>query len=266
MKRNAIARLIIYSLLALVLTGILAAGLLSNGYVFRIQSGSGIVVQYEAHVEANSGINLEINWAAGNVTIKREDVDRIYFRETADGEIKRPMTYNYVGDTLELNHSDTSFSFGINSAQEKNLVVVVPMGWKCGKLTINGASLDITLNDIKTTELEINGAGMNLTFFGWVKDVEIDGAGCTADLTCTSSVQSIQMDGAGCELKVTLPEGSGFVVEMDGLGCSYSSDIPSYREDGDIVYGDRSCQIEVDGLGCEVGVYFGGLVPELIEG
>lgn len=265
MKRNAIVRIVVYSLLALVLTGILVTGILANGFVFHVSGNDGIVVNYEAHVEAESGINLEINWAAGHVTIKRENVDRIYFRETADGEIRHPMTYNYVGDTLELNHSNVSVYFGINHPQEKNLVVVVPMDWKCGKLIINGASLDITLRDLKIEELEINGAGMNLTFFGWIKTVEIDGAGCTADLTCTNSVQSIQMDGAGCDLTVTLPEGSGFIVQMDGLGCSYSTDIASYRENGNIIYGDKSCEIEVDGIGCHVGVYFGGLVPEPLE-
>lgn len=267
MKRSAIIRIVLYSLLALVLTGILVTGILANGFVFSIGGGSGdgIEVEYEASVEAESGITLEINWAAGKVVVKREDVDRIIFRETADKEIKHPMTYSYVGDTLELNHSNVSVYFGINNPQEKNLVVVVPMDWKGKKLIINGAALDITLRDLKIEELEIDGAGMNLIFFGWVKAVEIDGAGCKADLTCTNSVQSIQMDGAGCDLTVTLPEGSGFIVQMDGLGCGYSTDIASYRENGNIVYGDQSCKIEVDGIGCHVGVYFGGLVPEAME-
>lgn len=266
MKRNAIVRIILYAILALVLTGILVTSILADSFVFSIGSGSnnGIEVEYESSVEAENGMTLEINWAAGNVVVKREeDVDRIIFRETADTEIKHPMTYSYVDDTLELNHSNVSISFGVNKPQnqKKNLVVVVPMDWKCEKLIINGAALDITLDDIKVEELEVDGAGMNIDFFGWVKSIEIDGAGCKADLTCTNSVQKIQMDGAGCDLTVTLPEESGFMVQMDGLACNYSTDIASYRENGNIVYGDQQCKIEVDGIGCHVGVYFGGMVP-----
>lgn len=63
MKQNAIARLIVYSLVAMVLTGILVTGILGNGFVFHISESHGTVVQYEAHVEATPGIDLEINWS-----------------------------------------------------------------------------------------------------------------------------------------------------------------------------------------------------------
>ena len=254
MKRNAIARLIVYSLVALVLTGILVTGILGNGFVFHISESHGTVVQNEAHVEATPGIDLEINWVAGHVTIKRENVDRIYFRETADGEIKRPMTYHYEGDTLELNHSRSSVFFGFNKVQEKNLVVVVPMDWNCGELSIDGADLTIDVMDLAAREVSIDGAGTYLNFHGNVDQVEINGAGCEIQLSCQNKPQSISIDGAGCVLSLTLPENCGFQVEMDGLGCEFSTELSCSKHEGIYFSGDGYCQIEVSGMGCEVTI------------
>ena len=253
MKRNAIARIIVYSLLALVLTGVLIAGLLSK-FVVNVDSSSGIVVNHEACVEAKSGINLEINWAAGHVTIKRENVDRIYFRETADGEIKHPMTYSYVGDTLELNHNNQVVYFGFNKAQEKNLVVVVPVDWYCEELSIDGAGLVIDVIDLTVQELSIDGAGTYLNFRGSLDEADINGAGCEIQLVCQYKPQSLSMDGAGCTLALTLPTDCGFRLEMDGLGCELETDLSFRKQDGAYISGDGHCKINVDGLGCEVTV------------
>ena len=256
MKRNAVIRILLYSLLVLVLSGVLFSGLQSSALFVHIGGGSGTVVRNEAHVEAEPGIKLDINWAAGTVTIKRENVDRIYFRETADGEIKKPMTYSYTNDTLTLNHSSSPIRFGFNASKSKgkNLVVVVPMDWYCSELEIDGAALDITIPDLNIGEMSVDGAGCSITFSGALEKLEIDGAGCSANMTYLNHPKSIQMDGAGCELAVTLPAECGFEVDMDGLGCSLSTDVTPQRKNGKSVYGDGSFQIQIDGLGCDVSI------------
>ena len=72
MMRNAIVRIILYSILALVLTGILLSGLLTN-FVTDIVSGTEIVVDYEATIDPRSAQNIQIDWASGNVVVKSED-------------------------------------------------------------------------------------------------------------------------------------------------------------------------------------------------
>ena len=83
MKRNAIARIIAYSILLFVLIGMLIGGLLTNGFVFSIHHSSGTVVDYEARVDAAPIEEISINWVGGTVVIKAEDVDHIIFRETS---------------------------------------------------------------------------------------------------------------------------------------------------------------------------------------
>lgn len=254
MKRNAIVRIVLYSLLAVVLTGILMSGLLTN-FVVDIVHGEEIVVDYEASVDSAPARNIQINWASGNVVVKAEDVNQIIIRETADKAIKKPMTYSYQNGTLEINHSSQKVFGPFYKPQEKNLVVIVPLSWVCQELSIDGAGLEISINGLSIADLSVNGAGIVLNADGSVNEVDIDGAGCEVKLYCTDRPQEINLDGAGCVLSLTLPEGCGFRMEADGLGCELETALSFHKQDGVYISGDGHCQIDVDGLGCEVAIY-----------
>lgn len=254
MKTNAIIRIVLYSLLALMLTGILVTGGQGVNLIFRINSSDGTVVNYEAHVEATSVKQLRIDWASGNMVIKKDNVDRIWIRETADGEIKHPMTYRCENGVLKLSHSNQVVYFGFQKPQEKNLVVIVPLDWNCDELRIDGAGLEITVTDLAVGELSVDGAGAVLNYSGSLGEADIDGADCVLTLSCRNNPRSISMDGAGCELNLTLPEGCGFQAEMDGLGCELETDLSFRKQDGVYISGDGYCKIDVDGLGCEVSI------------
>ena len=253
MKRNAIARLIVYSLLALVLTGVLVTGLLTN-IVIDISNGTVNVVNGEAAVNADQVHNLQINWLSGNVVIKAEAVDRIILRETADNAIKRPMTYRCEDNTLEINHSSQRVFTPFNQPQEKNLVVIVPLDWECRDMEIDGAGLEISINGLNIRDLSVDGAGVVMNVNSSIQDLDISGAGCEITLNCTDRPKSIEVDGAGCVLSLTLPESCGFQLEMDGLGCELETDLPFTKRDGVYISGNGHCKIEVNGLGCEVSI------------
>ena len=253
MKRNAIARLIVYSLVALVLTGVLVTGLLTN-IVINISSGTVNVVNAEAEVNAEQVRNLQINWLSGNVVIKAEAVDRIILRETADNAIKKPMTYRCENGTMEINHSSQRVFTPFNQPQEKNLVVIVPLDWECRDMEIDGAGLEISINGLNIRDLSVDGAGVVMNGNSSIQDLDISGAGCEITLNCTDRPKSIEVDGAGCMLSLTLPEGCGFTLEMDGLGCELETDLPFTKGDGVYISGNGHCKIEVAGLGCEVSI------------
>lgn len=234
MKRNAIARLIVYSLLAVVLTGILVSGLLTT-FVIDISSGTSNVVSGEASVSAAQVDRLQINWVSGNVVIKSGDVDRIIIRENADSEIKKTMTYRCENGTLELDYSNQRVFGPFYRPPEKNLVVIVPLDWECKELEIDGAGLEISINDVN------------------IRDLSLDGAGIV--LNASADIQQLDIDGAGCVLNLTLPEGCGFTLEMDGLGCELETDLPFTKKDGVYLSGNGYCKIELDGLGCKVAIY-----------
>ena len=73
MKRNAIARIIIYSILAVVLTIVLLAGILLNGFSIDFGSSGGTTVGSETSIDVSGIKKLDIVWACGDVSISESD-------------------------------------------------------------------------------------------------------------------------------------------------------------------------------------------------
>lgn len=257
MKKNAIARIILYSILALTLTGILVSGLGTNGFNFNIHYGSdGTVVEGEVTFDASNIKNLEIDWAAGAVEIRTADTDHITIQEVRSEKANTKMTYKVSGSTLQLNYGNAKISigFGNGSIANKDLIITVPKDWVCEELEIDGASLDIDIQNLNVQKMDLDGAACSLNFIGSLDKIDIDGASADIKLTCSNRISAINVDGASCDLDVILPKDCGFLVEMDGLSCSFYSDLDYSRDSGTYSFGDKYCKIDVDGLSCDVTI------------
>ena len=254
MKRNAIVRIIIYSLLALVLTGVLVSNLLSE-FIIDIGGGTEIAVDGWTQLPAAQFQNLQINWAAGKVVVKTGQITDIMILETSDDVIKRPLTFRHHNGTLEINHSSQKVIGPFFKAEEKTLEVTVPRKWICQEMEIDGAGLEVTINGLNIHELSVDGTGIILDINGSVNQLDMDGVGCEVSFSCIKPVQEISLDGAGCVLDLTLPEGCGFQLDTDGFGCDFSSDVATNYVDGAYIYGDGYCKISADGIGCDIAIY-----------
>lgn len=257
MKRNPIARIILYSLLALVLTGVMIVGIAKNGFAFSIFDESGTVITGEAATFDASKINgLEIDWAAGEIRIQSADVDHITVSENRPEDCKYKLTYRISGDTLELHYGSGKIGLGFGnwSIPSKDLRILVPRDWLCRELEIDGADLNVNMEDLTVKTLSLDGADCSLQFTGSVDEVDIDGAAADIQLNCKNRVSGIEVDGASYEIDLTLPKGCGFQVEMNGLSCSFHSDLPGISQGERYLYGDQHCNIQVDGLSCDVTI------------
>lgn len=256
MKQNAIARIVLYSILALVLTGILVTGVLAGSFMVHFDSQSGTVVEHEASVAAADVRKIEIDWAAGSVEFVTADTDRITFRETSSEDSKYDMTYSLHGDTLQLDYSSTGFTIGFGnfSFPSKDLVITVPRDWLCEELEIDGASLTIDIQDLTVGTLDLDGASCDVFFTGSLEELEADGASTNITLSCSNRISRISMDGASCDLELTLPEDCGFTLSMDGLSCDLHTELPCSAINGRTVYGDGYTKINIDGVSCDVTI------------
>lgn len=252
MKTNAIVRIVIYTLLVLVLIGILCAGLGVGKFVFHFGSENEILG--EGSVSAADIKNLEIDWADGSIQIVTGDTDQISFTESGETGNDYRMAYSVRGDTLEINYSKSGITIGFISIPSKDLLITVPKDWVCQELELDGASMDIKLDGLTVDKLSIDGASNSIHFSGNVVSFSCDGASTEITMLCSGSPQNIDIDGAACELDLTLPEDCGFRAELDGLSCDFDSDFPYTNKDGCHIYGNQQCSIRVDGLSCDVTI------------
>ncbi len=252
MKSNAIIRIVLYSLVILLLSGILLLGLGIGQYSFQFRSESGTVVNGTASVSADSIRNLEIDWAAGDIHILTAQTEQITIQESGANDTRYQMTYDLQGDALKLSYNASYIGFG--SMPSKDLTLTVPEDWKCEGLEIDGAALSIRISNLSVEELDLDGAANELNFTGKLGSADIDGASNKITLVCQDRLQQIDMDGVSCKLELTLPKDCGFQAELDGLSSAFRSDLPFTKRDGQYEYGDGYCKISADGISCQVTV------------
>lgn len=255
MKTNAIVRIVIYSLVILLLVGILLTCFGIGTFSFNINNvGIEDMTTGGSSVDASQVSKLQLDWAAGSITIRTADTDEITFTESGNFSDEFAMVCNVKGGELHIQYSKPAVSIGFVSTPSKDLVITVPNDWFCQELELDGAALEVDISGVSINELDIDGASNIIDFSGAVKTLDIDGASCDITLLCTDRPRKIDMDGASCRLDLTLPAECGFQVQMDGLSCDFYSDLDYIGSEGNYFYGDRYCQIDADGMSCELSI------------
>lgn len=274
MKRNAITRILLYSILTIILTGILITGITSDTYRLGFGSNGGSTVNGEVKLDASPIANIHICWRSGTITICQGYEDTLTFYEILPEGGQERMTYRLDGDTLILDHTQYKHFLSWGKAAKKDLVICVPQDWQGKNLYFDGSSLEIQLQGLALGDLEVDGSSCKvnmqgtahsikmdgsscqLQFTGSVEELEIDGSSCNALVQASSPIAKIQMDGSSCELELILPQDCGFTANLDGPSVKLHSDLPCVQKDGKYIYGDGYCKIELDGfsVSCTISV------------
>lgn len=280
MKRNAIARIIIFSLIALILSGILVTGILVDIFAFRegnwdMDAVEGTVSSV-GEVEADTVSSIHIEWASGNIRILPGDVDKITFAESEVNKENHRMVWRISGNKLNLQFSkDGVFftPFGTNVTISKDLVITVPRSWKCNELSLDVASANVEITDLSITEVDFDGASGecdfrncavdqlsvdtasgNIRFYGSLNKLDCDAASADCEIAVTNIPSRIELDSASGDLELTLPEDTGFRVSFSTLSGDFDSEFPTSMSGGDYICGDGRCRIEMDAMSGNVTI------------
>lgn len=272
MKRNAVIRIVIYSLVILILLGLLTTGIGMGTYAVRLSLDSGTYEQGNASVPANNVSNLEIEWASSNITIETADTDTITFQEsyTTDAE---PMVYQLKGNTLTIKYEQPKVLIGFTSSTRKDLTIMVPQNWVCNELSVDTASADLSVSSLiigevdmdcasgscdltncTVDELNLDCASGEIYFDGSLKYLDCDAASANVTAVLQNVPHSVDFDTASGDLDLTLPAGSGFTVSMDSLSGKFSSDFETIHQDDRYVSGNGTCQVDVDSASGDVTI------------
>lgn len=272
MKKNAIIRIIVYSVIVLVLTAALAAGI----FLSRMPS---IPVWHTALSGADSGggavesagvRELEIQWTAGSVTIQPDDIDRIEFAETGGEE--HPMVWKLVKDRLVIQDQEGTPWNGWKNLS-KDLVIRIPRQWQPEEVDIQTASAHVTVNELTAGSLELNGVSgvtelrgcqaRELSFEGVSGETEIQGKFGSVDAVTVSGDCSLTLDGMPGELELEtvsgdmtleIPADSGFSVELDSVSGALHTDL-ALRKNGDVyTFGDGACRIDAQSVSGDLAI------------
>ena len=292
MKTNAIIRIIIWSLVLVLLVSILSSALLLRtrrltsrppveatlpATIASPEDGTGEMTRTEAiSLDPRQIREIDIEWAAGNITIQPAEVDSIQISEAALSQPKYAMVWKQSGDKLTIRYSENiglDFNFGItiNDVVSKDLTILVPLGWACDSLEVDAASATLDVKNLAIREVDFDGASGVCTFENCVIDqLDLDTAsgdiyftGTLETLDCDAASASviavfdnvpsrIDMDSMSGDLDITLPSGAGFTVTMDALSSDFVSDFGYSQRNGSYYRGDGKCKISMDAMSGDV--------------
>ena len=277
MKRNAVFRLILFSILAVILVGALISGIALKSYqmpsvVIRKSFEAPLVNENE--FDAREIDRLKIDWAAGKIVIVPVEGKNISVTEELLGTDKT-MVLKKDGSTLYVQYCEGAIglSFGSGSSLKKNLYVCVPQDWDCKELEIDAASATVqvenltieelasstasgthTFTNCQVEKLKMETVSGNLDFNGSLDKLDFNGVSAQANLVLINQPKSIQLESVSGDLNLTLPEDCGFTLDKDSLSGRVSSELETTEKDGKIVHGDGSCKIEVEGVSSSVHI------------
>lgn len=254
---SAVARIIIWFVVALLSLAILLVGLGIDLFIVRNEHfvSTGETVTNQETLNPADVQELEIDWAAGSITIVTADTDAITVTETGTFTEAYSMVCALSDGTLSIDYAKSTPYIGITSTPGKDLTVTVPADWYCDSLELDAAAVEVQVSGLRIGSVELDGAAMEFFFDGSLHTLSCDGAACEIRAVMTQAPDTIDIDGAACVMELTLPADCGFRVQMEGLACVFNSKREFTGGDGLWTSGDQHCRITADGMACEVTIH-----------
>ncbi len=289
-SNSAIARIVIWSIVLIVLIGVFATVMLASalgGMWSNIGSSHGGLSYSDAGSYQIGGgtiaetVNrIDIVWFDGDIQIlpAEEGVTEITISEDYNGtdEDDRLRFRVHKGE-LQIKFRKSSWWIGADRAPNKTLTIRVPQEIfrTLGRVHVETTDSDI-LFEGSAEKLDVEAVRGNLTVRGTVKHLDIDSVDVAVDFTgdlnegdfdgvnVTAvlrlySARALDIDGVDSDITLYLADTvTGFRVDYDSVGGSVSvNDFESVMSRGDYshYWGDGSLEIESDGVDSKLKIY-----------
>lgn len=239
-----------------------------------VPAETGVAEKNSASVPADRIQEIHIDWVAGSITLTPGDTDQIMFEETYRPD--RTMVWEVSGNQLNIQYADykqVAFDRLSPKNYKKDLTITVPRSWIGREVEINAAAADVRMSDLQVGEVDINcvsgksdlencqarevslnTVSGNVFFSGSLEELDCDAVSADCTLKLNNTPREIDLSSVSGALDLTLPENSGFQVEMEGKTGKIDTDFEVTGGRGSYRCGDGSCRIEIGSLTSRVSI------------
>lgn len=270
-KTSAWIRLIAFSIVALILTGILLIGCFGDGLHFDSDFSFGFFTgshysNADAYtvgsgsVAADTLTDMEINWTSGEVTIVPSDGKEIEISENSSGKLKDKdkLRYLYQNGKLTVQYRKSAF-FLFSSHPDKKLEVKIPRSLitQLSNVIIDSVSADVTLSELTTKTLDIETVSGVIKSTGITAsqkadietvsgDVNMDGSfggidsetvSGNCEYTSKTTPGNADFESVSGDILVTLPQDTSFKADYDTVSGDFVCDFESTNKDDSVIHG-----------------------------
>ena len=287
MKRNAIIRIILWSLVIVVLSTVLASVLfgwtlrdrrlfdLSEAPLETLAADIDVVYDGKSIFSPTDIREIEIEWVAGDILIQSADTEEITVKEDGYSNPEDAMILRHHEDTLKIQFCEDAIDgMGIgfnNSDITKDLTILVPRDWELGSLEIDCASATVEVNhmiirevdfdgasgtcefeECTVEEMDIDTASGDIRFIGNLGMLDCDAASASVYAVLTNTPSRLDMDSMSGDLEIVLPSDAGFTLSMSTMSGSFETEFETTQKHGNHICGDGRCRINLDALSGDV--------------
>lgn len=265
MKANAIARIIIWSLVLILCLGALLTLLGRERGEPSAETMEAVTEPLLDNAELGYVEKLSIAWTSGSITLEPGDVHAVLVRESPVTDPKYAMVCTQDGDTLTIRYQNSGVPLSIGGSLKKDLTITVPRDWTANRLKVDMSSADLTLRDVSidrvevksasgtTTaenctveELELDTSSGGLQYTGRLGKLDVDGASANVTARLLNVPESVELEAASGGMELYLPGDAGFTARLDTMSGKFLSDFETTQEGKRYTCGDGSCKIDAE--------------------
>lgn len=279
MKRNAIARIIIWSLVAVLLTSLLVVGISSSPSSFFSGDWSlgtiGVTYKNSALYNVGGGTvtdefqSIKVNWTNGKINIEAYDGEDTVISETEVAEKENKLRWRVEDGVLKIQQMAAGMRFGLKQTPKKTLTVKIPSNVAEGlkavtsdsvsaEVTITGISASdkieidtvsggANLKNIRTEKLDIDTVSGSIKAAGEFTELESDSVSGDVSVSSATPLKKLDCDSTSGNIRLTIPKNSGFTLKADTVSGDISCGLPTVSESKNRrVCGDGSADFETD--------------------
>lgn len=215
MRKSARNRIIIWSIVSVLLIGLLTVGIIGirnyNAFNFKLFSFSNDEIDKmstgNAEFDRNEVKSIDINWTSGTVEIKNGNTDKVEISENVSYDKNSDNAMRWSLDDGKLKIYDSKNAFGFHwfsfSMSPKKLTVTLPESISLDEFDISSASAEFTAECINADTLDIETASGTIkvdSFEG--NKADINTASGTVDFTAVSA-EDVDVETVSGECTVT---------------------------------------------------------------
>lgn len=184
MKKSARNRIIIWSIVSVLLIGLLVGGIIGirnigslNFKIFSFNTAADDLDNMStgsASLDKEDVKSIEINWLSGEIEIRKGTSDKVEISESKsyENDSDNAMRWGIDDGELKIYESKKAyqffqfFSFGSQS-KSKKLTLTLPEDYTLEEININSASADVTAEALKADFLDVEEASGNICIDGF---------------------------------------------------------------------------------------------------
>lgn len=280
MRKHALLRLILWSIVTFILSGLFIFFLFSpfeNHFNFFSWSSyhydhSELYLYGNGEISADQIQQLDVHWNSGQVDILPYDGDMIQFSE--DGTYSEKDALHYYVDQNKLIIHFAQSQRWLRHPSAKHLTILVPQeaffkdidielisanismdGLQAQSIDIETVSGDLKASNIACQDIDINTVSGRCQLQGAFNSLEAETVSGDCSFDVIGLPSKIAMDSVSGNVDIYLEENDGFTAKIDSLSGKLSCDFASIQDKKQIIYKDGSARFDFDSVSGDVHIH-----------